>query len=195
MNRKLLFLCAGLFAGHAAFSQLHFGVKGGVNLSKIDGRSFKEEFNTGYHLGGFVEIGLGKKFALQPEVLFNQYNTRTDTSFRQVYSNVINDASSGNVKLNYLSIPILLNYNVGKAFAIQAGPQVGVLMNKDENVLQNGQAAFKNGDFSMVGGAQIALGKLRLNGRYIVGLNNINDVTETSKWKNQAIQLSLGLAL
>ncbi|RYY90023.1 MAG: PorT family protein [Chitinophagaceae bacterium] len=195
MNRKLLLLAGGLFLAQAGFSQFHIGVKGGVNLSKIQGRSFNDQFNTGYHLGGFAEIGLGKKFAIQPEVLFNQYNTRTDTSFRQVYSNVLNDAQSGNVKLNYLSIPILLNYKLGNAFALQAGPQFGVLMNKDENVLQNGQNAFKDGDFSLVGGAQIALGKLRLNGRYLVGLNNINDVTTTSKWKSQAIQLSLGLAL
>ncbi|RYD95315.1 MAG: PorT family protein [Sphingobacteriales bacterium] len=193
--RKLLFLAAGLLAAQAGFSQFHLGIKGGVNLSKVQGKSFKEEFNTGYHLGGFAEIGLGKKFAIQPEVLFNQYQTRTDTSFNQVYSNVFNDASSGNVKLNYLSVPILLNYKLGKAFALQAGPQFGVLLNKDENLLQNGQRAFKDGDFSMLGGIQLSLSKIRLQGRYAVGLNNINDVTNSNKWKSQAIQLSLGLAL
>ncbi|GAB4092216.1 porin family protein [Flaviaesturariibacter terrae] len=195
MNRKLLTLVAGLLLAQAGMAQFHLGVKGGVNLSKIQGRSFKEEFNTGYHAGAFAEIGLGKKFSLQPEVLFNQYQTRTDTSFRQVYSNIFSDASSGNVKLNYLSVPILLNYKLGKVFALQAGPQFGVLMNKDQNLLQNGQQAFKNGDFSMLGGAQFSLGKIRLNGRYVVGLNNINDISNTNNWKSQAIQLSVGLAL
>ena len=195
MNRKVLVLAAGLLLAQAGKAQFHIGVKGGVNLSKIQGRSFKEEFNTGYHLGGFAEIGLGKKFAIQPEVLFNQYQTRTDTSFRQVYSNVLSDASSGNVKLNYLSVPILLNYKLGKIFALQAGPQFGVLINKDQNLLQNGQQAFKNGDFSLLGGVQLSLSKLRLQGRYAVGLNDINDITSSNKWKSQAIQLSLGLAL
>lgn len=195
MNRKLLVLAAGLLLAQAGKAQFHIGIKGGVNLSKIQGRSFKEEFNTGYHLGGFAEIGLGKKFAIQPEVLFNQYQTRTDTSFSQVYSSVFPDASSGNVKLNYLSIPLLLNYKLGKAFALQAGPQFGVLMNKNDNLLQNGKQAFKNGDLSMLAGIQLSLSKLRLQGRYAVGLNDINDVTTSSKWKSQAIQLSIGLAL
>jgi hypothetical protein len=195
MKGKLLLLGAALLMAQAGFAQFHVGVKGGVNLSKIEGRSFSDGFNTGYHLGGFAEIGLGKKFALQPEVLFNQYQTRTDSSFRQVYSNVFSDASSGNVKLNYLSIPILLNYKLGSAFALQAGPQFGVLINKDQNVFQNGQQAFKGGDFSMLGGAVISISKLRFTGRYAVGLNNINDVTDANKWKSQAIQLSVGLAL
>ncbi|WP_165871577.1 porin family protein [Flaviaesturariibacter flavus] len=195
MKGKWLLLSAALFSAQAVFAQFHFGVKGGVNLSKVEGQSFKEGFNTGYHLGGFAEIGLGKKFGIQPEVLFNQYQSRYDTSFRQVYSNAFSDATSGNVKLNYLSIPILLNYKLGSVFSLQAGPQFGVLINKDENLLQNGSNAFKRGDFSLLGGAQIALSKLRFSGRYAVGLNNINDIGTTSKWKNQAIQLSVGFTL
>jgi hypothetical protein len=195
MKGKLVLLMAGLCFAQAGFAQFHVGIKGGVNLSKVEGQSFKQGFNTGYHLGGFAEIGLGKKLSLQPEVLFNQYQTRYDTSFRQVYSSAFGDASSGNVKLNYLSIPILVNYKLGSLFSLQAGPQFGVLINKDENLLQNGQNAFKNGDFAMLGGAQLSLSKLRFTGRYAVGLSNISDVTNSGKWKSQAIQLSVGFAL
>jgi len=67
-------------------------------------------------------------------------------------------------------------------------------MDQDKNFLENGRDAFKDGDFSMLAGAQINLGTLRLTGRYIVGLNNINDIDNQDKWKNQAIQLSVGLA-
>jgi hypothetical protein len=195
MKGKLVLLMASVFAAQASFAQFHIGVKGGVNLSKVEGQSFKQGFNSGYHLGGFAEIGLGKKFALQPEVLFNQYQTRYDTSFRQVYSSAFSDASSGDVKLNYLSIPILLNYKLGSLLSIQAGPQFGVLINKDQNLLQNGQSAFKNGDLSLLGGAQLSISKLRFSGRYAVGLNNINDIKNSNSWKSQAIQLSVGFAL
>ncbi|RYZ23931.1 MAG: PorT family protein [Chitinophagaceae bacterium] len=195
MKGKWLLLAPALFSAQAVFAQFHIGVKGGVNLSKVEGQSFKEGFNTGYHLGGFAEIGLGKKFSIQPEVLFNQYNTRYDTTFRQVYATAFQDATSGDVKLNYLSIPLLLNYKLGSVFSLQAGPQFGVLINKNENLLQNGGNAFKNGDFSMLGGAQISLSKLRFSGRYAVGLNNINDVGNSAKWKSQAVQLSVGFAL
>ena len=47
----------------------------------------------------------------------------------------------------------------------------------------------------MIGGVQLKLSSLRINGRYVIGLNNLNDLDNQSKWKNQGFQLSLGLAL
>ena len=70
-----------------------------------------------------------------------------------------------------------------------------MLINQDKNLLQNGGEAFKNGDFSMVGGAQLKLSAIRITGRYVVGLNNINDIDNQDEWKSQGFQVSLGLAL
>jgi hypothetical protein len=72
---------------------------------------------------------------------------------------------------------------------------VGVLIDQNKNLLENGKEAFSKGDFSMAGGAVINLGKLRLGGRYFVGLANISDIDNQNKWKNQGFQLSLGFAL
>ncbi|MBL7758200.1 MAG: PorT family protein, partial [Chitinophagaceae bacterium] len=108
MKAKLFLpLAAMLFLSSAAMAQFHIGIKGGANISKVDGASFKNKFSYGYHLGGFAEIGLGRKFAIQPEVMFNQYNTTVDSNFNHVYENVFNSDQS-KVRLNYLSIPILL---------------------------------------------------------------------------------------
>lgn len=181
---------AGVLLAGTSQAQFTLGIKGGVNMSKVDGRAFKDEFRTGYHLGGFLEFGLGDRFGLQPEVLFNQINTRRDTTFSSVFTPNFSD-----VKLNYLSIPILLNYKVGNVLSLQAGPQVGILMSQDKTLLRNGQDAFKDGEFSMAGGAQLKFSKIRLQGRYVVGLNDVSDLGDQNKWKNQAIQLSLGLAL
>ncbi|MBD0332077.1 MAG: PorT family protein, partial [Chitinophagaceae bacterium] len=149
----------------------------------------------GYHLGGFAEIGLGGKLGLQPEVLFNQYQTRVDSSFKAIYENAFSSAANKDIKLNYLSIPILLNYKLGSLLSLQAGPQFGILLDQDKSLLQNGKEAFKSGDFSMLGGVQLKFSKIRLSGRYAIGLNNINDIDEKDKWRSQAFQLSLGLAL
>lgn len=161
-------------------------------MTKVDGKSFSEEFRTGYHLGGFAEIGLGSKFSLQPEVLFNQYNTRTDTSFKSVYQ--VGPNTFKDVKLNYLSIPIMLNYKLANILSLQAGPQFGILISEDNNLLENGRDAFSKGEFSLAGGAQLNLSSFRITGRYFVGLNNVSDISDQQKWKNQGIQLSLGLA-
>lgn len=188
-------LFAILFVSSTVMAQFHIGIKGGANIVKIDGKSFKDQFKYGYHLGGFAEIGLGEKFGIQPEVLFNQYTTTVDSNYKSVYQNVFNSDQS-TVKLNYLSIPVLLNYKLlGNFLVLQAGPQVGILMDQSKTLLQNGGKAFSDGDFSMVGGVQVKLSAIRLSGRYVVGLKNINDIDNQDRWKSQGFQLSMGLAL
>lgn len=192
MKLKFLAVMISIVVAQAAMAQFTLGIKGGATLSKVDGKAFKDEFNTGYHLGGFLELGLGGRLGLQPEVLFNQVNLRRDTTFQNVLK------PDFDVKLNYLSIPILINYKLGNVLYLQAGPQFGILMSEDKDFLNNAGDAFKNGDFSLLGGAQLRLSKIRLSGRYFVGLSDINhvgDVTQQDKWKNQGWQLSVGLAL
>ncbi len=75
MKTKFLSLGAVLLISQLMMAQFHLGIKAGANISKVDGKSFKEEFRYGYNVGGFAEIKLGGKFSLQPEVLFNQYST------------------------------------------------------------------------------------------------------------------------
>ncbi len=193
MKTKLLSLAAVLLISQAMMAQFHLGAKAGANIIKIDGKSFKDKFKYGYHLGGFAEIGFGHKLGIQTEVLFNQYATVVDSNFSHIYQNAFKNS---NVKLNYLSIPVLLNYKLfGNFLSLQAGPQFGILINKSSTVLQNGGNAFKDGDLSMIGGVQVKLSSLRLNGRYVIGLNNINDLGNQDKWTSQGFQLSVGLAL
>ena len=197
MKTKLFLpLIAALLVSQLAMAQFHIGAKAGANVTKIEGKSFKDEFKYGYHLGGFATIGISRKFEIQPEVLFNQNSTTVDSNYKELYENVFNPNYQRNVKLNYLSIPILLNYKLlGKFLTLQAGPQFGVLLDNNRTLLQNGGDAFKKGDFSMVGGAQIKIAAFRFSGRYVVGLNNINDIDDRDKWKNQGFQLSAGIAL
>ncbi len=176
----------------SSFSQgVNFGIKGGASINKITGKSFKEEFTYGYHIGAYVTIKLSDKLGLQPEVLLNQINTDTSSTFSSIYQfNKIN-----NIKLKYLSIPLLLNYNVSNLLALQAGPQFGVLIDQDKDILQNGEQAFKNGDFSMIGGLQLKLLKFRVYGRYVIGLSNLDNIGDKDKWKSQSVQLGIGINL
>jgi len=184
-----------LLISFTAFSQFNIGAKAGANITRIEGKSFSDEFRYGYHLGGFMEIKVGNRLKLQPEVLFNQYATRVDSNFKNIYQNVFNPSHNSEIRLNYLSIPVLLNYKLAGPIWLQAGPQFGILIDKDKSLLQNGADAFRNGDLSMLGGAQIRLSALRITGRYAVGLSNINDIDNRDKWTSEGFQVSLGLAL
>jgi hypothetical protein len=192
MNKKLLLFAAILFMGSSAFSQkFTLGIKGGANLGKMSGKSFKEEFTLGYQIGGFATIPFGEKFAVQPEVMFNQTNLDTASHFSEIYQfNKVN-----NISLNSLSIPIMLNYNLNKYLTLQAGPQFGIILDQDKNLLQNGKDAFKSGNFSLAGGVQLNLLKFRIYGRYVGGLTDLDNVGSNDTWKATALQLGLGIAL
>lgn len=193
MKKRLvtLALIITVISTGALAQKVQIGFKGGATINKLSGKTFKEEFSFGYHLGGFFSIGLGKKFAIQPEVMINQINVDTSSSF----SNIYKFNKLDNVQLKYLTIPVLLNYNAGKLLTLQAGPQFGVLLNKSKTFIENGRDAFKSGDFSMVGGVQLNLLSFKVYGRYVVGLNNINDIDNKDKWKNQSLQVGVGFRL
>lgn len=171
---------------------LRAGIKIGANGTKIDGQSFEDGYKLSYQGGVFIEADFNKKFGIQPEVLFGQSTSKTVSGIGAVGTNL---PSSQDVTLNYLSIPVLLRYNVGKLVTLNLGPQFAILLNKDKTVLQNGQDAFKSGEFSMVGGVQLNFSVLRIYGRYNVGLSNINDVSNQDKWKSQQLQLGIGFKL
>ncbi len=191
MKTKLLSILALMLISSSLFSQgITFGLKAGANMGKIDGQSFKDEYNLGYHVGAFVTVGAGK-WSLQPEVLFNQVNTDTATDFNQITQ--LHDV--GQIQLKYLSIPIMLNYNLSNILAIQAGPQFGILIDKSKNLVQNGKDAFKSGDFSLAAGLQLKIAKFRVYGRFVGGLTNLNNLDNSDTWKAQMIQLGVGLAL
>lgn len=191
-KRSLVLATLCLFFSAAVFSQgFHLGVKGGANIFKIDGKTFKEEFQFGYNVGAFAEINFSDKWGIQPEVIWNQTNFRTGNELNDV--SPFKDGVKG--KLNYLSIPILLSFTPAKFLSLQAGPQFGVLLNDDKSVYQNGEQAFRKGDFSMLAGVQLNVGSFKVGGRYVAGLYNINDIDDKEKWKNQGFQLYLGLRL
>ena len=130
MKKVTLFFIAVLFISSGSlFAQgFHIGVKGGTNLTKMDGRSFDQGFKWGFTAGGFAELNFTDHIGIQPEVLFNQSSTRTASDFNQVYNQGINSRS---VSLNYLSIPLLLSLKLSPLLSILIGPQFGILINQD----------------------------------------------------------------
>ncbi|MBC7589035.1 MAG: PorT family protein [Chitinophagaceae bacterium] len=176
------------FAFYSPAQSFHIGPKVGANFTKIEGQSFEDGFKLSYQLGAFAEIDFTKKLGVQPEVLLSQVSSRT-TTFNA------NLAPSSDYKLTYLSIPVLLRINAGNMVTFHVGPQYSILLNNEKSVIQNGKDAFKSGDFSMIGGLQLNISSLKIYGRYSIGLSNINDIDNKETWKNQQIQLGIGLRI
>lgn len=194
MKKIILAAVAIILISAASYAQAGFrlGIKGGTNLTQLTGQSFENGFKSGFQLGGFMEIDFSKSIGIEPEVLFNEYNGRTSSNLGSVVTNLNNNQD---IHLNYLSIPVLLRINANKMLTFVVGPQYSILINPHETTLQNGQDAFKSGDFAAVGGLQLNLSAFRIYGRYVVGLNNINDISNQDSWKSQQIQLGIGIKL
>jgi len=192
MKVKILIISALTLCTNLTFAQgPKIGIKGGASVNKITGKSFNNQFSFGYHIGGFATIKISEKIGIQPEVLINQTNVDTSSKFSDIYAfNKVNG-----VKLNQLSIPLLLNYSPNKFVSFQVGPQYSILMNKNKTFIANGKGAFKTGDFSMLGGLQLNITKIRVYARYAVGLSNLNDIDNKEKWKSQSVQLGVGFTL
>jgi len=187
----LSLLLIGLAVMNTSAQGIHLGVKGGANIFKVDGQGYDQGFHFGYNVGAFAELNFTSSWGIQPELLWNQTNYRTGSNFSDVYQNIdgVNDVKG---KLNYLSVPLLLSFRPVKLISFQAGPQFGILLNQDKNLVNNTKDAFKKGDFSLVGGVQLNLANIVVGGRYVVGLTDINDVTDDNKWKNQGFQVYAG---
>ncbi|MGZ5190246.1 MAG: porin family protein [Flavisolibacter sp.] len=186
--KKISLLMFTFFLAFASFAQdAKFGLKAGLNVATLS-NSQGSEFNTklGLHAGLLAHIHLAPSWALQPEIMYSSQGAKYTT-----LSGVEHELG-----LNYINIPLQVQYMFNNGFRIQTGPQLGILASvKDkQNDVETGN--FTSDDFKSVDIAWSAgLGYLTYSGfgidaRYNFGLNNINDVG-TNNLKNNVFQVGL----
>jgi len=176
-------------------SLFRFGFKGGLNLNKIEGKSFKDEFNYNYHLGGFVQINLTRKFGLQPELNFVQTTAEQSGDITVIYDDLFLGGDQKKAKLDYLKLSGLMNIDLGPSqkVKLQLGPQWGMLLSEAVDSLKTPQDIFKKGEFSVLGGIMIQLPLIHIGTRYELGLTDINGIDDQDPWKSQAWQFFIGV--
>lgn len=171
---------------------LKIGLKAGANIAGLSGLAFKDGFQFGYHAGVFAELMFSEKFGIQPEFMFSQTNLTASNEFSTIYSNIVPNLTD--IKLRYMAIPLLLNFKPTKLLTLQAGPQFGILRDNTTSITTNAGEAFKRGDLAFVAGAQFNLPIVRVYGRYVAGLTDINQIRETDTWRNAGLQLGLAIS-
>jgi hypothetical protein len=178
-------------------SLFRFGFKGGLNLNKIEGKSFKDEFNYNYHLGGFVQINITRKFGLQPEINFVQTTAEQSSDITVIYDDLFLEGEQKKAKLDYLKFAGLLNIDLGPSqrVKLQLGPQWGMLVNEAVDSLKSPKDIFKKGELSVLGGIMLQLPMFHLGTRYEIGLTDLNGIDDRDKWKSQSWQFFVGITL
>ncbi|MEP7277280.1 MAG: porin family protein [Bacteroidota bacterium] len=189
-------LVAGLLHAQTSPYKWHFGVKADLNLTAFTGKGTISGYTTGFQAGVFAERVLNNRWSVQPELLFTQNNTKKGDDFMTYYITSGNPFAAPDIKLAYLSIPVLIKYNVTKAFSFLVGPQYGILLVDAESLLRKGDGkAFKSSEFSGNVGAQFNMGKVALYGRYNQGFSNINNIDNRYAWRSSHIQLGIAVKI
>ncbi|MBX2971354.1 MAG: PorT family protein [Cyclobacteriaceae bacterium] len=181
--KKVVLSLVVLLISASAFAQLSGGAKAGLNLANWGGDVEGTDMLTSFHVGGYVNFALSDAISLQPELLFNSVGAK------------IEDVS---LVTNYISIPVMLLYNVNENFNIQAGPQIGLLMSakaKFEGESEDIKDAFTGTDFGVNLGLGANFGKLNATARYCLGLANVFEDSGDEKGTTSVIQISLGYKL
>lgn len=181
--RKLLLTLAAVFTCSFANAQeAKFGIKAGLNLADWSGDDADGiDSKVAFHAGGFAEIKLTDKFALQPELLYSAQGGKAD---------------GGTYNVDYINIPIMAKFYAAEKLSIEAGPQIGFLMSAkakpDNGDSQDIKDELKSTDF----GINLGLGynftdNISAGLRYNLGLSQVVDVSGVDI-KNNVFSLSVG---
>lgn len=178
-------------------SLFRWGFKAGLNLNKIDGKSFKDEFKYNYSLGGFMQINITRKFGIQPELNFVQTSAEQSSDITVIYDDLFLEGEQKKAKLDYLKLAGLLNIDIGPSqrVKLQLGPQWGMLLNEAVDSVKTPRDIFRKGELSVVGGLMLQLPLVHIGTRYEIGLTDINGIDNQDKWKSQAWQFYVGITL
>jgi len=128
MKKLFLAILAMAAFGTAEAQTARFGIKGGLNISTLTGEIENAEPKIGAHLGGLVEIKVAKKFAIQPELLFSLQGAKNDYVRNIGNTRYVNEEK---INLLYLQVPVMAKFYVLPSLSLEAGPQLGVLLDAE----------------------------------------------------------------
>jgi hypothetical protein len=145
-----------------------FGIKAGYNFSNVVGSqsSFDPQHNNGYMIAGFFSHGNKNGIGYRSELVYSKQGYSFDDGGKN--TDVMND---------YLYMPHLMTYTIAKVVQLQAGAQIGVLLNakkSSENKDSSITDLMNRFDYGFAGGVEVYPFKgLIIGARYNLGLGKM----------------------
>ena len=172
---------------------MKYGVKAGLNMTSMSNdMAFEPGFGmgVGFRVGGFLNLRWGYRtensskgtglWGFQPELVYSNQAVKTD---------------AGDVKMNYIAVPLLLKVYPTTALSIEVGPELSYLISTSPSTMAVDGAEIKVGDCK---GMNVGLAAglaydfemgLTVGARYTYGFT---DMAKNLKWKNSNIQITVG---
>src|SRR5436190_395490 len=189
---KKLILAAGIIAISAGLNatnaqQTKLGVKGGVSFTGVSSLSGNDR--TSGHVGLFLQSKINQNWAFQPELLYSGQG--------QHYTNDLDQRKV--LSLDYLQLPLMVQYYPAPKVYLEAGPQVGLLLSsqtKDAgtgNHNKSNDDNYRSADIGINAGLGVNItNRIGIYGRYTQGLMDITKSTDNSR-TNHGVQLGAAI--
>jgi hypothetical protein len=194
-------MVVALFGGESvAIAQgVSGGVKGGVSFSTFSEDSAQDvglDRRTGIVAGAFVTFPV-ERFSVQLEGLYTQKGAAFSES-----------GITGTTKLDYFEVPVLFVFSTtpsgsaGTSIQLFAGPSVAFKVSAKGSGSFDGETVdvdipdedIEKVDLGVVVGAGVTFGRLSIDGRYTIGLSNLNGAaSDPTKVKNRALAVLAGV--
>jgi hypothetical protein len=170
-----------LMTSSLAFSQIRFGISGGINSSKMNSST---EVNTGdfkitcpnysvigYHVGLVSQIKLFS-FFLQPELLYSHIHN--DLNVYDLNSANPDEATAVNQTLNRIDIPVMVGFKL-KILKLEVGPVASFVLsnNSDLESITEYDMQWNKATIGYQAGIGLDVGKIALDVKYEGNLSKL----------------------
>lgn len=201
--KKIIFSSLLILVVSFTFAQkAEFGIKGGLNIANqnFSGEGAPSPSSIiGFHIGGFVDIKIDEKFSFQPELLFSTQGSKFDMAVDSGESVLYTENT---FLLSYINIPVMFKYYATEKFSLEAGPQIGFLLDSKlktevfgQSVTQDAKDLFESIDFGLnLGAGYDFTKKISAGVSYNLGLANVmkTESGDNSEVKNNVFSISVG---
>ncbi|QHL86261.1 outer membrane beta-barrel protein [Nibribacter ruber] len=156
--------------------RLTLGVKAGFNWTSSNDedrvQDNKVKPRPGFHVGGLAHYHLADNWALQTELTYSKEGALYDFKGSKTIA-----PYEGKTDLNFLNVPLLVQYMFGSSFRIQTGPQLGYALSikyedpyneeSEKNDIQKVNLSWS------VGFGYLTKSGIGFDARYNAGLSNV----------------------
>lgn len=139
--RKIAFLLLFISLNSSAQKIFKLGLKEGVNTSQVSGDTYSGFDKFGFSGGAYIKFKIKNDWTGGFEILYTQKGSR----HRENYAK--GDFQSYFLQLNYIEIPILIQYTIYEGLNFETGPSFGFLLKSKELITLGGVEYFGNRPF------------------------------------------------
>lgn len=184
MKKQFILFVIAVFLIFQSNAQTYYGFKAGVNIASFrvsgSGVGLTSDSRTALMAGFLLNTSIADDFRFQSELLYIGYGGKV---------------VGVEVKTDYISIPLVLQYKPIEQFYLEAGLQPGFLVSAKSGG-ENVKSSYKTFDLPGVVGVGFDFTEnIGVGVRYAFGLVNVADDSDGATSKNRGVQIGVHVKL